>query len=377
MNKAWGIFLILWTWSVATLTAQIAFETTEHDFGSVQQGTQATYDFQFTNKGTNPLKVETIEPSCKCITPRWTASEVKPGKSGVIELTFDTRDKEGPFSKSISVKYNDSNRPIILTIKGTIEPADVGEQIVYRDTIGNLAFEKTVLRAGLVKSDQNADFPVYVKNIGSKTVKIESTQPSEYFELIPGQDKLRKGEEMLLIVRFIGEQARAQELKNNSGFSEHASFTTNESSEAVKNLTIKGRYQRVYTEEEMAQSPRIEFELTEFDGGEILEGQKLDYAFKFTNTGKSDLIIESAKASCGCTASAPKEKVIKPGQTSEITASFDSHHKQGRQHKTITVKSNDLNQPTVVLHLKCTVKPDPFKSNTGAPVNNSDDDPFH
>ena len=83
----------------------------------------------------------------------------------------------------------------------------------------------------------------------------------------------------------------------------------------MKLLSVNGNFQKVFSEEEKANSPRIEFETLSVNGGQIIEGEKFEYDFKFKNSGKSDLIIESAKASCGCTATAPSDKVIKGGET--------------------------------------------------------------
>ncbi|MEL6256745.1 MAG: DUF1573 domain-containing protein, partial [Bacteroidota bacterium] len=99
------------------------------------------------------------------------------------------------------------------------------------------------------------------------------------------------------------------------------------------------------------------------------EGEKVDVAYKFTNTGKSDLKILSVKASCGCTASAPKDDVIKAGMSSEIIASFNSKGRKGPQSKTITVKTNDPDQPTLVLRLKVEVEQNPFHIEEVGPAN--------
>lgn len=45
--------------------------------------------------------------------------------------------------------------------------------------------------------------------------------------------------------------------------------------------------------------PIMTFEETEHDFGTIDEGDVVETEFKFTNTGKTDLIITNAYASCG------------------------------------------------------------------------------
>jgi len=98
-------------------------------------------------------------------------------------------------------------------------------------------------------------------------------------------------------------------------------------------------------------APRIEFENSNYDFGQIEEGQLIEYNFTFKNTGKSDLLIRKIKASCGCTTVEPVEKVIKSGQTSTFKASVKTKGLSGRNAKSITIISNDPITPTVVLRM--------------------------
>ena len=47
--------------------------------------------------------------------------------------------------------------------------------------------------------------------------------------------------------------------------------------------------------------PMFEFVTKSHDFGKIKQGEMVSYSFRFKNVGKSDLIISSARASCGCT----------------------------------------------------------------------------
>jgi hypothetical protein len=107
---------------------------------------------------------------------------------------------------------------------------------------------------------------------------------------------------------------------------------------------------------DLANAPKIEFNSKVFNFGEINQGEKADYTFKIMNKGKKDLLIRSAKASCGCTAANPGSNLIKPGESTDLKVSFDSQGKEGMQNKTVTVISNDPNQATVVLQVTGTVK---------------------
>ncbi|KAA2239690.1 DUF1573 domain-containing protein [Chitinophaga agrisoli] len=86
--------------------------------------------------------------------------------------------------------------------------------------------------------------------------------------------------------------------------------------------------------------PEMTFEQTVHNFGTIKQGEKVEYAFKFTNTGKKDLIIQDAIASCGCTVPEWPKEPIKPGESAFMKVVFDSHGKQGFTEKEISIKAN-------------------------------------
>ncbi|PZO30970.1 MAG: hypothetical protein DCF13_01945 [Flavobacteriaceae bacterium] len=102
--------------------------------------------------------------------------------------------------------------------------------------------------------------------------------------------------------------------------------------------------------------PVITFKETEFDFGDIEQGDKVEHTFEFTNTGEANLIIADAKASCGCTVPEyPKNEYIKPGDTGKIKVTFDSARKVGKTSKTITIICN-TEKGTELLTIKTTIK---------------------
>lgn len=86
--------------------------------------------------------------------------------------------------------------------------------------------------------------------------------------------------------------------------------------------------------------PVITFERTTYDFGEVVQGERLTYSFKFKNTGKSNLIIYSSEATCGCTTSTPPKAPIRPGESGEIQVTFDSKSQHGKVSKRILVGAN-------------------------------------
>lgn len=102
------------------------------------------------------------------------------------------------------------------------------------------------------------------------------------------------------------------------------------------------------SDKEAEKMPVISFEKTTYDFGEVIEGERLTYAFKFKNTGKSNLIIYSSEATCGCTTSQPPKAPVRPGESGEITVTFDSKGQKGKVEKRILVGANTYPSETIL-----------------------------
>ena len=77
-----------------------------------------------------------------------------------------------------------------------------------------------------------------------------------------------------------------------------------------------------------------------YNFGNVTDGDKVEYNYRFRNTGAKPLIIISAVASCGCTVPEKPEKPVKPGEVGFLKVVFNSKGRVGEVHKTITVTSN-------------------------------------
>lgn len=102
-------------------TPAIQFEKTEHDFGKILQGEQVSYTFKFTNVGNAPLIITTIEKTCGCTSPNYPKDPIKPGESGKITITYDSKGHKGFQNKRLIVKANTNPSETILRIKAQVE----------------------------------------------------------------------------------------------------------------------------------------------------------------------------------------------------------------------------------------------------------------
>jgi hypothetical protein len=94
----------------------------------------------------------------------------------------------------------------------------------------------------------------------------------------------------------------------------------------------------------------------EHDFGRISEGQKVSFVFSFVNKGTGSLVIASATTSCGCTIPKYDTNPISPGGAGKLEVVYDATGKDGRQTKTITVRSN-AEKPVTLLKITAEVVP--------------------
>ncbi|MBW7863862.1 MAG: DUF1573 domain-containing protein [Candidatus Hydrogenedentes bacterium] len=87
-----------------------------------------------------------------------------------------------------------------------------------------------------------------------------------------------------------------------------------------------------------------------FDFGET-EEEKIEHGFVLRNNGAGTLEITNVKASCGCTTTKLDTTTLAPGAEVTLAASLSLKGRQGKQHKTINVESNDPASPTLTLTL--------------------------
>jgi len=210
------------------MSPKATVQSTEYDFGNIEQGKMVEFNFMITNTGGDILKITDVRASCGCTAAKPDKSELKPGESTAIKVAFNSSGRLGAQQKYVYVVTSDpSNKEIRLKISGNI--------------------------------------------------------------LAPG---------------------------------------TSLTSEKL---------------------PKIYFPETQFDFGKVKEGNVVSHTFKFINNGKTSLDIKDIKTSCGCTAALVSSKKIEPGKDGTIKVDLDTKNRQGRMSRTITVSSNDPEEPNKVI----------------------------
>jgi len=145
------------------------------DFGVIDQAGHFTHKFRLSNSGTAELAIKKLESSCGCTAALASDSLIAPGESTEIELTFSSKDFEGPQTKFVAVYTNDPAEPRLdLVLKAFVRP-------FVRVTERQLDFTE-VRRGdpGLVSTVLKAE-----KGSGFKVTKVEGGEEYVDWKIVP------------------------------------------------------------------------------------------------------------------------------------------------------------------------------------------------
>ena len=125
--------------------------------------------------------------------------------------------------------------------------------------------------------------------------------------------------------------------------------------ELSKDLEVFKKEEEAIRKENKDKLTDIEFNVRDFDFGNIKKSSQNEHFFVLTNTGDKPLIVESVQASCGCTTPIKPERPIPPGQKDSIKVLFSpTEGMSGLVEKTVTVKTNTF-IPVNQLFIRATV----------------------
>ncbi len=114
-----SLFLVIHSF-IAVGPSHVWLSPTTHDFGDLEQGVPAYFDFKFKNTGDVPIQIENVRFVCSCTATEWTETPVLPGKDGFVKIEYDAR-KLGYFSKKITVFFTHLRKGEKLFVEGFVE----------------------------------------------------------------------------------------------------------------------------------------------------------------------------------------------------------------------------------------------------------------
>jgi hypothetical protein len=336
----------------------IAFDVTDYDFKNINETDgPVSYEFEYTNTGKVPLIVQNVHASCGCTTPEWTKEPVVPGQEGKIKVSFDPKNRPGPFTKTITVTSNADPSVATLTIRGTVIPVKLSRlvnSLGYMNTIGDLKLQSVHASFGDVMMGDVDTVSINIVNASSdKTLHLSFLKIPEYLTVTYSSNSFAPGE--MGKINFILSTAKRNEwdyILDKLFLMINGEMTPNNVISLTAN--VKEDFSGL-TPDEFRNSAVVSFDTGTYDFGSVGANVQVAHDFILTNKGKSDLFIRKVTATCGCTAVEPAKTIIAPGTSTIIKATYNTTGRSGPDKKAITVITNDPRQPRTILWIKASV----------------------
>jgi hypothetical protein len=101
---------------------QLVLQKKEIDLKTIPGGSIKNEVVGITNKGQKVLEIRKIQGNCKCLTLEISKTEINPGETVELRITFDPSGRKGIDQRNIYVFSNDPVNPVqLLLIKSRVE----------------------------------------------------------------------------------------------------------------------------------------------------------------------------------------------------------------------------------------------------------------
>jgi hypothetical protein len=100
----------------------LTVDKTEHNFGSMVKGADASCVFVVKNTGDQPLQIINCVGSCGCTVPKWDNAPIPAGGVSEIKVQYDSN-RLGAFKKSVTITWNSpdpNNAAQVVYISGEV-----------------------------------------------------------------------------------------------------------------------------------------------------------------------------------------------------------------------------------------------------------------
>ena len=114
-----------------SLSAQVVFNQSYHNFGEVNKEDKKYFDFTLTNAGKTTAYILRIEEPYG-IDVKFSKKEILPDSTIIVRIKY-TPKKKGKFKKDVPVWISVNNEPITLTVEGDAKTFDIKESLACPD----------------------------------------------------------------------------------------------------------------------------------------------------------------------------------------------------------------------------------------------------
>ena len=349
-----GIILTCFSMSAQVkIGSQLEVDKTVHNFGDIiHKSGPVSCTFAVTNTGNQPAVIYNVVSTCGCTDVKWTKEPIRPGQKGTISVTYSNDEGAYPFDKTLTTYISDSQKPVLLKIRGvSIEKARPLSEL-YPVAFGPFALRESLIKCGNMEQGGQKSEAVMVANLSPKPIKVSFADVDRNLKVtvspnpIPANstaemsftvtaDRNIWGRQTYHAVPLVdGKPVKTSKGENKIGF---WAFTKENFSHLTQDQKAKG--------------PRPAFKESTYSFGKIRQGETVHASYTFKNEGKEPFCVYkvNADASCWSHSTIP---VAAPGEEVTFRVHLDTEGLPSGEHLTIvTLTTNSPLRPIVNLFI--------------------------
>ena len=333
--------------------SQLEVDRTVHNFGDIiHKSGPVSCTFAVTNTGNQPAVIYNVVSTCGCTDVKWTKEPIRPGQKGTISVTYSNDEGAYPFDKTLTTYISDSQKPVLLKIRGvSIEKARPLSEL-YLVAFGPFALRESLIKCGNMEQGGQKSEAVMVANLSSKPIKVSFADVDRNLKVTVSPNPIPANSTAEMSFTVTAD-------RNIWGKQTYHAFPIVDG-KAVK--TSKGESKIGFwaftkenfshlTQDQKAKGPRPAFKESTYSFGKISRGETVHASYTFKNEGKEPFCVYkvNADASCWSHSTIP---AAAPGEEVTFRVHLDTKGLPKGEHLTIvTLTTNSPLRPIVNLFI--------------------------
>lgn len=317
MRRYLFLILALATCFSARCGAKIEWDHTDHDFGAFHESMGAvTATFTLRNVGDEPLVITGARANCGCTTPQLSATEIAPGDSATLSVTYDPEGRPGRFEKRVYVDSNAEPKRSTLYIRGVCIGAPASVSGRFPVEVGPLRLAHPAALLGKVTKGHIKSVYEGGYNASTDTLVPVITDTPKWLDVRPLQPKVAPGE--IASFNFYVNSAKIADwdmVTDTVTIRPYAGSPVAYRMPVV--ITVDDDFGSL-SDKELAASPVASVSPEHLDAVNV-DAPTVRTWFEVTNTGKSPLKIRRVYTlTPGISFDVKRDETVKPGKTVRV-----------------------------------------------------------
>ena len=332
------------------LSAQARWLTRQHNFGAFSEDL-ATVDavFLLVNDCDKPIRIIDARATCGCTIPEYSKSDIAPGDTASLKVTYAATGRPGKFEKNVYVKTSDA--PSVqqtLTISGVVIGASATIRSRFPADAGKIKLQSNSAGFGEVKRGKfkTVFISMYTQSPDSLAPVIENLP--DYIDVQITPPIVAPGQQSQIALTINSQKVPDWGITDDS-----FTFRSAPGEEPMKMdfFTIIVEDFSKLTPGQMQNAPECSITPQKIDLDTISSPQTVE--FTVTNSGKSTLTVRRLQVVDPVISEAKiSSEKIKPGKKAKITVTIDPATAESDFiNARLSLITNDPNNPLTVVRV--------------------------